>query len=99
LAVVQQATEGKRMSSKADIFLKAALVGVGGTIVLDLYALLMSRVLSVPATNWAMLGRWFGNMTHGQFVQIAMSEAAPVMGELEIFRLVTLGQSTSVMGH
>ena len=39
------------MSSTADIFLKATLVGVGGTIVLDLYALMMSRVLGVPATN------------------------------------------------
>jgi hypothetical protein len=30
--------EGKRMSSTADVFLKATLLGVGGTIVLDLYA-------------------------------------------------------------
>ena len=72
------------MSSTAELFLKAALVGVGGTIVLDLYALMMSRVLGVPATNWAMVGRWFGNMAHGQFVQVAMSEAAPVKGELAI---------------
>ena len=45
---------------------------------------MMSRVLGVPATNWAMVGRWFGNMAHGQFVQVAMSEAAPVKGELAI---------------
>ena len=48
--------EGKRMSSMADVFFKATLVGVGGTIVLDLYALMMSRVLGVPTTNWAMVG-------------------------------------------
>ena len=72
------------MSSTADVFFKAPLVGVGGTVVLDLYALMMSRVLGVPATNWAMVGRWFGNMAHGQFVQVAMSEAAPVKGELAI---------------
>jgi Protein of unknown function (DUF2938) len=53
--------EGKRMSSMAEIFLKATLVGVGGTIVLDLYALMMSRVLGVPSTSWATVGRWFGN--------------------------------------
>ena len=29
-----------------------------------------------------MVGRWFGNMAHGQFVQVAMSEAVPVKGEL-----------------
>ena len=72
------------MSSTAEIFLKATLVGVGGTIVLDLYALMMSRVLGVTATNWAVFGRWFGNMAHGQFVHPAMSKAAPVKGELTI---------------
>jgi hypothetical protein len=72
------------MSSTADILLKAILVGVGGTIVLDLYALVTSRVLGAPAANWAMVGRWIGNMTRGQFVQAAMSEAAPVKGELAI---------------
>ena len=71
------------MSSAAEIFLKATLIGVGGTICLDLYALMMSRVLGVPATNWAMVGRWFGNMA-GQFVQVATSEAVPVKGELAI---------------
>jgi hypothetical protein len=29
-----------------------------------------------------MVGRWFGKMAHGQFVQVAMSEAVPVKGEL-----------------
>lgn len=72
------------MSSTAEILAKAALVGVGGTIVLDLYALFMARVLGVPAMNWAMVGRWLGNMTRGQFVQVAMGQAEPVKGELAI---------------
>lgn len=67
-----------------EIFFKAALIGVGGTIVLDLWALFMARVMGVPATNWAMVGRWFGNMPRGQFVQAAMSKAEPVKGELAI---------------
>jgi hypothetical protein len=36
----------------------------------------MSRVLGVPATNWAMIGRWFGNMAHGQFVSGHAGDAA-----------------------
>jgi len=72
------------MSSTAEILLKAALVGVGGTIVLDLYALMMARVLGVTATNWAMVGRWLGNITRGQVIQAAMSKAEPVKGELAI---------------
>jgi DUF2938 family protein len=76
--------KANEMSSTADVFLKAILVGVGGTIVLDLYAFMMSRVLGAPVTNWAMVGRWFGNIAHGQFIQVAMSETTPVKGELAI---------------
>ena len=72
------------MSSTVELFLRATLVGVGGTLVLDLYALMVSCVLGVPATNWATLGRWLGNMAHGQFVQVGMNEAAPVKGELAV---------------
>lgn len=66
------------------IFFKTALIGVGGTIILDLWALFMARVMGVPVTNWAMVGRWFGNMPRGQFVQAAMSKAESVKGELAI---------------
>jgi hypothetical protein len=38
----------------ADIILRAALVGIGGTIVLDLYAFLMQLMFGVP-TNWRSL--------------------------------------------
>lgn len=68
----------------AENFFKAALIGVGGTIVLDLWALFTTRVMGVPATNWAMVGRWLGNIPRGQFVQTAISQAEPVKGELAI---------------
>lgn len=68
----------------AEVLFKAALVGVGGTFVLDLWALFMTRVMGVAATDWAMVGRWFGNMPRGQLIQAAMSKAEPVKGELAI---------------
>lgn len=67
-----------------ELLLKAMLVGIGGTVVLDLYAWSMARFLGVPATNWAMVGRWFGNMARGHFVHPAMIRAEPVTGELAI---------------
>ena len=65
----------------ADDFIKAALIGVGGTIVLDLWAVFMTRVLGMPAANWPMVGRWIGNMPCGQFVHESMAKARPVNGE------------------
>lgn len=68
----------------ADYFLKAVLIGVGGTIVLDLWALFMARALKMPATNWPMVGRWIGNMPRGQFIHESMAKAKSVTGEAAI---------------
>jgi Protein of unknown function (DUF2938) len=59
----------------ADIILRAALVGMGGTIVLDLYAFLMQRMSGVPA-NWKMVGRWLGHVSKGEFVQTNVEQAS-----------------------
>ncbi|WP_298672512.1 DUF2938 domain-containing protein [uncultured Sphingomonas sp.] len=68
----------------ANLFIDASLIGVGGTVALDLWALLMARMLNMPAINWAMVGRWIGNMPRGQFIQQNMMTARPVRGEAAI---------------
>jgi hypothetical protein len=40
--------------------------------------------MGVPATNWAMVGRWLGNMLRGRFVERSITNAEPVSGELAI---------------
>jgi len=45
----------------ADIILRAPLVEIGGTIVLDLYAFLMQRMFGGPASNWKMVGKGASN--------------------------------------
>ena len=49
--------------------IRAVLVGIGGTIILDIYAFLLQRLFGVPATNWQMVGRWLGHMPGGNFIQ------------------------------
>jgi hypothetical protein len=65
----------------AEIIVRAVLVGIGGTVVLDLYAFLLQRFFGVPATNWAMVGRWVGHMPKGRFVQPNLGRTDPVPGE------------------
>ncbi|MFU7019308.1 DUF2938 domain-containing protein [Pseudomonas aeruginosa] len=67
-----------------DDFLKAALIGVGGTVVLDLWAWFMAKALKVPPPSWPMVGRWIGNMPRGKFVHASMASARPVHGEAAI---------------
>ncbi|MGO4170325.1 DUF2938 domain-containing protein [Novosphingobium sp. YAF33] len=60
------------------------LVGVGGTVTLDLWALLLARLFKVPPVNWRMVGRWIGNMPRGRFVHADMAKVGPIAGEAMI---------------
>jgi hypothetical protein len=64
-----------------EIVVRAALVGIGGTVILDIYAVLARSLLGVPATNWKLVGRWIGHMPMGAFVQANIGQASPVPGE------------------
>jgi Protein of unknown function (DUF2938) len=72
------------VTEEIDIVTGAVLVGIGGTVVLDLWATLLRRFFGVPATNWAMVGRWVGRMPSGHFIHEDIGKAAPVSGEHSI---------------
>lgn len=61
--------------------IKGALIGIAGTVLLDVWALFLARVWNIPATNWAMVGRWLGHIPRGKFHHTSMSEAESVKGE------------------
>ena len=67
-----------------EIALRAALVGIGGTVALDVWANMLQLLVKTPATNWAMVGRWLGHMPQGKFRQENIAAAAPVGGEAVI---------------
>src|SRR5271170_883856 len=72
------------MSADLQIILRVVAIGVGATIVLDLWSAILNRFLHIPSTNWAMIGRWFGHLPGGQFVHNKIADASPVRGELLI---------------
>lgn len=57
-----------------------ALVGLGATAVMDLWALLLQR-LGVPGTRFAMIGRWVGHLARGRLAHASIAKAAPIAGE------------------
>lgn len=69
------------MTEAIEIVIGAVLIGIGGTVVLDLWAALLWRFFGVPATNWAMVGRWVGHLPRGHFIHENIGKAAPVSGE------------------
>jgi hypothetical protein len=69
------------MGHTSEFVLRAFFIGVGATIVMDLWALLLKQ-LGIPSLNFAFLGRWIGHLPHGQWIHKSIAKAAPMKGEL-----------------
>jgi hypothetical protein len=70
------------MSADFQIILRVVAIGIGATIVLDLWSAYLKRFFHIPSTNWAMVGRWFGHLPRGRFVHSKIADVSPVRGEL-----------------
>jgi len=69
------------MSENYEWILRVISIGVGATLVMDLWALAL-RQLGIPSLNFAYLGRWLGHLPSGQLVHHKIALARPVRGEL-----------------
>lgn len=61
--------------------LQIAMVGVGATLVMDIWGVVRRPLLGWPTPDYSTVGRWLGHMRLGQFRHAAISRAAPVHGE------------------
>jgi hypothetical protein len=69
------------MSEGREIVVRAALIGIGAIVVLDLWNAFLNRFFGVPSLNLGMLGRWFGHFPRGRFMHDNVAEASPIPGE------------------
>lgn len=70
------------MSATLQLILQTIFIGITATIILDLWAWLLNRLFQLPITNWAMVGRWFGHLPSGQWIQSDLSTVYPIPFEL-----------------
>jgi len=63
---------------KNSIFILAVIViGVGATAVLDIWSLMLKRVLKVASLNFCLVGRWLSHMREGVIKHQSITSAAP----------------------
>ena len=67
--------------SASSLAFSILLIGIGATLVMDLWTLLLRR-LGVTTLNYALVGRWAGHLFAGRWRHVAIGKAAPVRGEL-----------------
>ncbi|QEL54111.1 DUF2938 domain-containing protein [Chromobacterium paludis] len=68
----------------ADFFTHALALGIGATLVMDLWAWFLRRFFNIPSLNYAMVGRWSGHLLRGRFCHENIAKAEPVAGETPI---------------
>jgi hypothetical protein len=72
------------VSELTEFAVRAVAIGVGATVVMDLWAVLLQRLFKVQPSNWALVVRWVGHFTNGQFVHDKIADARPVRAELAL---------------
>ncbi|MDR0195504.1 MAG: DUF2938 domain-containing protein [Myroides sp.] len=64
------------------LFVQYALIlGIGATIFMDLYAIIIKKLFNIPSLNYAFVGRWIGSFTKGVFSHLNIVQATPVKNE------------------
>jgi len=65
-------------------FAPAVMIGIGATLILDLWSILLNRVFGIATLNVSLIGRWVGSMARGRFIHRPITATAPVAGEQAI---------------
>ena len=56
--------------------LSAAAVGLGATVFMDIWALLVNRAFGIVPANYCLVGRWFCHMPRGVFAHASIANAS-----------------------
>lgn len=64
-----------------EILIGAILIGVGATVLVDLWMIVRWRLLRIPLTSYGLVGRWIALMAHGQFRHFSIAAAPSVPRE------------------
>ena len=64
------------MSTEATCFLGSTVVGLGATLLMDLWALFLKHVFGFPPANYCLVGRWLLHMPEGTFLHASITAAS-----------------------
>jgi DUF2938 family protein len=67
-----------------EVVIYAILIGIGASLVLDLWTAFLKRVFGIQGLSYPMVGRWLGHITKGRFVHDSIGKSEPVRGEVVI---------------
>jgi hypothetical protein len=68
----------------SEIIWRGVVMGVGGTILMDIWAYILHFVFKQPAPNWGPPGRWFWHLPKGKVFHDSIANATPYKNEVAL---------------
>lgn len=75
---------GEIVSTEATYFVSAIVVGLGATLFMDIWALMLKHAFNMPLANYCLVGRWIGHMSEGTFMHASIAAAAQKRSECTV---------------
>jgi len=69
---------------KIELLIGAVVVGLGATLVMDLWTVFLKRAFNIPLPNYCFVGRWLRHMVDGVFKHPSIAAAAQKPAECTI---------------
>lgn len=63
---------------------RGAIIGLGATFAMDIWAIILATVFKQPKANWAPVGRWFYHLRFGRIFHDTIATAEPYRHELAL---------------
>lgn len=67
-----------------ELLLKGVAIGIGATVLMDVWAVVLWKVFRQGRPNWAPVGRWFWHLKDGTIFHDDIGKAEPYAGELAL---------------
>ena len=64
-----------------DIVWRTIAIGIGATVLMDLWAIALNRIFDLPRPNWGMVGRWVWHLQDGKVFHDDIAKASPYAHE------------------
>lgn len=72
------------MNTYLELAVFSLIIGVGATIVMDIYAIIIKRFFNIASLDYRIVGRWIGNFKNGIFSHKNILQTAPIKNEQAI---------------
>jgi hypothetical protein len=64
-----------------DSLIRILMIGVGATVVMDMWGIVRMRLFGIATPNYGLVGRWFAHMRNGRFRHNSIAASPAVSGE------------------